>query len=75
MSGIADKDYYLDAEGNIAESDETAATLLIRAGQEVPKEMADQYGIGVAAEAEESEAKSEKPSKNKAVKPKADKGE
>ena len=50
--GIADKDYFLNANGELAENEEDAATLLVRAGQEVSKDMADKYGIGKVAQGE-----------------------
>ena len=76
---VADRDYDLDAEGNLTDDPSTAATHLIRKGQEVPKEMADKYGIGkVAQEAEELEdltvIKSVKPTANKRQGPKSNKG-
>src|SRR3954469_23223768 len=86
--GPADKDYFLDANGNVTEDQEQAATLLIRQGQDVPKEMADKYGIGKVAQtegaapanaegADEPDAaveKADKPASNKAAKPKSNKG-
>lgn len=73
-SGTASEDYFLDDEGNLTTDEAAAATLLIRKGQEVPKEMADKYGIGKVAQTDETAAdtvseKAEKPSKNKAEKP------
>ena len=77
--GTADKDYFLDKEGNIAQDELSAATLLIRKGQEVPKEVADKYGIGKVAQSDEAtddtvEKKSAKPSANKSVTPTKNKG-
>lgn len=48
--GIADKTYYLDAEGNLTEDPVKAATILINEGQEIPKEMAEKYSIGKVAQ-------------------------
>lgn len=78
--GIADKDYFLDANRNLTDSEEERAFVLIRAGQEIPKEMADKYGIGkVAQEAgaadDEETVKAAKPAANKAVKPAKNKEE
>jgi hypothetical protein len=72
MVGTADKDYFLDAEGNVTTDEEAAHQLLIREGQDVPKEMADKYGIGKVAQTEEETAepvkKAAKSSENKAEK-------
>lgn len=43
---IADKDYYLDKDRKLTDDPEKGAFHLIREGQEIPKEMADEYGIG-----------------------------
>lgn len=76
--GIADKDYFLDAEGQLTDSEEKAATLLLRAGQDVPVEMADKYGIGKVAQADEAadpvSAKAATPSANKKASPSKNKG-
>jgi hypothetical protein len=53
VMGIADKDYFLNDKGELAQSDEDAATLLVREGQEVPQDMADKYGIGKVAQSGE----------------------
>lgn len=72
--GNADKDYFLDVEGNVTTDEETAHQLLIRKGQDIPKDMADKYGIGKVAQDEETEEaakpakKSAKSSENKAEK-------
>lgn len=50
--GTADKTYYLDAGGNLTEDSQKGATILINEGQEIPKEMADKYGIGKVAQPE-----------------------
>lgn len=65
--GIADKDYFLDADGKLTTDEQTAATLLIRKGQDVPSDIATQYKIG-KTEAK-SEAKSETPTANKKAAP------
>jgi hypothetical protein len=54
--GVADKDYFLDDAGNVTADEEKAAFVLIRAGQDIPKEMADKYGIGKVAQTEEATA-------------------
>lgn len=83
--GKADKDHFLDAEGNVTTDENEAAFLLIREGQDIPKEMADKYGIGkVAQEGEQAAAedssestvteKAAKPSANKSKKPTENKG-
>lgn len=69
---IADKDYFLDAQRNLTTDTDAAALLLIRAGQEIPKDMADRYGIGKVAQTESAE---EKPVSKKASKPSANKSE
>ena len=83
--GKADKDHFLDASRELTDDPEKAAFLLIREGQEIPKEMADKYGIGkVAQEGEQAAAedssestvteKAAKPSANKSKKPTENKG-
>jgi hypothetical protein len=76
--GTADQDYFLDIEGNVTTDTEKAHQLLIRAGQEIPKQMADDYGIGKVAQkdekAEKETVKSAKPSANKAEKAAENKG-
>ena len=75
--GKADKDYFLNADGNLAESEDDAAFLLVRQGQDVTQEMADKYGIGkVAQEEQDAEPveKAAKPASNKAKKPASNKG-
>ena len=76
--GISDKDYFLDIEGNVTTDEATAHQLLIRAGQEIPKQMADDYGIGKVTstdeKAEKETVKSAKPSTNKAEKAAENKG-
>lgn len=75
--GTADKDYFLNKNGELAEGEADAATLLIRKGQEIPKDMADKYGIGKVAqdegEADES-VKAAEPKSNKAKSPAKNKG-
>jgi hypothetical protein len=44
--GVANKTYYLDQNRELTEDQSKAAFVLINEGQEIPKEMADQYGIG-----------------------------
>lgn len=51
--GTADKDYFLDENRELTTDEEKAAFLLIRKGQDVPKEMADKYGIGKVAQPDE----------------------
>lgn len=80
--GTADKDYFLDANREVTTDEEQAAFVLIRAGQNIPKEMADQYGIGKVAQTEEAaetpvtekSEKSAKPSADKSAKPTENKG-
>lgn len=67
--GTADKDYFLDENREVTTDEEKAAFVLIRKGQDIPKEMADKYGIGKEKTAE----KGGKPASNKAKKPSADK--
>lgn len=74
----ADKDYFLDDNQQLTDDQDKAAFLLIRKGQEVPKEMADKYGIGKVAPQSDDEpakesVKAEKPSKNKSAQPTEDK--
>lgn len=74
--GIADKDYFLDENRELTDDEGKAATLLIRKGQEVPKEMADKYGIGkVAPEGEAGKEKAAKASDNKKATPSKNKAE
>lgn len=63
--GIADKDYFLDENLKLTTDEDKAAFVLIRKGQEIPKEMADKYGIGKP----KAEAKAAPASTNKAAKP------
>jgi hypothetical protein len=71
--GKADQDYFLDVEGNVTTDEKKAHQLLIRKDQDIPKEMADKYGIGKVAQKEEESdgktVKSAKPSANKSEKP------
>lgn len=75
--GTADQDYFLDDEGKLTTDQEKAATLLIRKGQDVPKEMAEKYfsdgDNAEAASADEGE-KASSPKSNKAASPKGNKG-
>lgn len=75
--GIADRDYFLDDSRNLTDDPVKAAFVLIRKGQDVPKEMADKYGIGKVTPTAEVEAKetvkASKPAKNKSAKPAEDK--
>jgi hypothetical protein len=77
--GTADQDYFLDDKGEVTTDTEKAAMLLIRKGQDIPKDMADTYGIGKVAQQADGDEESEKlakkpankkaaPSKNKGVK-------
>ena len=77
--GTADKDYYLDENRQLTDDAEKGAFLLIRQGQEIPKEMADEYGIGKVAQTVEEdgapvEEKAAKPSANKSAAPTKNKG-
>lgn len=50
MSGqIADKDWFLDAEGNLTDSGETGASYLVREGQEITAEMAESRPVDVVS--------------------------
>jgi hypothetical protein len=75
--GIADKDYFLDENRELTTDEEKAAFVLIRKGQDIPKEMADKYGIGKVTPTDEVEAekpvKASKASANKSAKPAEDK--
>lgn len=72
--GVAEKDYFLDENRELTTKEEKAAFVLIRKGQEIPKEMADKYGIGKAEKPEKAadkpvSQKSAKPSENKSAEP------
>jgi hypothetical protein len=75
MAGTADKDYFLDINGKVTADEEKAHSLLIRKGQDIPKEMADKYGIGSAKSAKAASApaedgeKANKPASNKSAAP------
>jgi hypothetical protein len=70
MQGTADKDYFLTLEGKVTTDEEKAHSLLIRKGQDIPKDIADKYGIGKKASADaERPAKAEAPSKDKSAQP------
>lgn len=81
---VADKTYYLDENKELTTDQEQAAFVLINKGQEIPRDMADKYGIGKvaqegetdAAEGDESsvEEKAAQPSANKSKKPTENKG-
>lgn len=43
---IADKNYFLDAEGKLTTNEEDARIRLINEGQEIPAEMAAEYDFG-----------------------------
>lgn len=66
----ATKDYFLDDNGKVTTDQEKAATLLIRKGQEISKEMSDKYPEvkGVKAD-EDAPAKATKPAATKAKTP------
>lgn len=51
---VADKDYFLDEQGNLTDDDQKAATVLIRKGQEIPADMAEKYDFGKVAQDEEA---------------------
>lgn len=78
--GIADRDYFLDENRELTTDEDKAAYRLINKGQEIPKDMADKYGIGkvaqteVAADDAVSDKKSAKPSADKSAKPTKNKG-
>jgi hypothetical protein len=71
----ADKDYFLDKDQQLTESEADAAFLLVRKGQEISAETAAKYGIGKKKKAddadtgEEAETKAAKPSENKVKTP------
>ena len=76
-SDVADKDYYVDKDGNLVEgTDEKAAFLVAAKGSSVPKDVAERYGIQVGAESTEGDegkaakpaAKATAPSENKGAK-------
>lgn len=87
--GTADKDYFLDGDGKVTTDQDAAATLLIRKGQDIPADMAEQYGIGKsskakataegtvpetdAATATDSTEKASRAKSNKAAKPASNK--
>lgn len=75
MSGqTADKDYFLDKDGNIAQDEASAATLLIRQGQEMSKEQAEQIGSQSTSsqpEDAEGEKSDSAPKANKSAAPTA----
>lgn len=82
IMGTADKDYFLDEDRKVTTDTEKAAIVLIRKGQNIPKEMADKYGIGkekpntaekAAEKALESKEKGSGPSEDKSATPTADK--
>jgi hypothetical protein len=86
IMGQANQDYFLDADGNVTTDEQEAATLLIRKGQDVSKDMADKYGDAlsgkvarqsVADEADAEDAPDEKAatkSANKKASPSKNKG-
>ena len=77
--GKADKDYFLDENRELTDDEEKAAFVLIRKGQDIPKEIADKYGIGKVAQPEEAAGeehavkRAAKPTANKSAKPTEDK--
>ncbi len=76
--GTADKDHFLTAEGEVTTDESEAHQLLIRKGQEIPKEMADKYGIGKTEKAEKAAEpsapkKGAKPAANKSAEPASNK--
>lgn len=71
--GTADKDYFLDEYRQLTTDEAKAAFVLLRKGQNIPKEMADKYGI--RKEKEKSEPKAKAVHENKSVKPKSDKAD
>lgn len=72
----ADQDYFLDDKGNPTTDTQAAATLLIRKGQEISKEVADVIGKGNSAKtvSEDDGEKASGPASNKAELPKSNKG-
>ncbi len=82
--GTADKDYFLDEDRKLTTDNAKAAFVLIRKGQDIPKEMADKYGIGKekpktaekpVEKAPEPKEKGAGPSEDKSAKPTNDKAE
>lgn len=79
---VADRNLYLDAEGNLVEEDDPAQVRqLVGKGGAISTEDAKKYGLlkkGKAAEAETEEAdggeKASSPSANKSAKPTKNKG-
>lgn len=71
----ADRDLYLDKEGNVVEAgDPHAAFLLARAGRVIPEAQMEQYGVKKKAPAKaKAEAKAKASAEDKAVKKGADK--
>lgn len=60
----ADKDYFLDKNRKLTTDENKAAFVLIRKGQEISVEMAEEHGIG-----QKAETKKETPTANKTAEP------
>jgi hypothetical protein len=78
-SQTADRDYYIDKEGNLVdEGDANAAFLVAAKGSPVAKDVAEKYGIVIEesapAETDEGGEKATKASTNKAASPAKNKG-
>lgn len=70
----ANRDLYLDKEGNVVEAgDPYAAFLLARAGRVIPEAQMNQYGVKKKAPGK-AKAKAEDKAEDKAVRKKGDKG-
>jgi hypothetical protein len=72
---IADKNYFLDEDGNVTTDAAQAARLLVYKGQPLDERTAAKYGFNTkvsrkteADEKDESDAKGTAPTENKAVK-------
>lgn len=76
---VADRNYYIDAEGNLVdEGAENAAFLVAAKGSEVPQDVAEKYGIEIGEAPQEpapepAEKKAAAPAANKSVAPAANK--
>jgi hypothetical protein len=77
--GTADRDYFLDENRELTTDEEKAAFVLIRKGQDIPKETADKYGIGKTPQTKTAPAKTSvkkaAPVSNKSAEPTENKGE
>lgn len=74
---IADKDYFLDSDGNVTTDSTKAANWLVKKDGAISVETQEKYNIPTASKEEGSsdvEEKSEAPKQNKAAKPAKNKG-